>query len=507
MPADPAPDQDAQFKTDHLQADLGSRSVRGGALAIGTQGANFILNFASTMVLARLIAPAEHGLVFMAVSVTGFMGLIKEFGLPKAAIQKAQVDHRLASTLFWLNVAAGLGTTLLTAALAPLIAWFYGERRLTMIAAVTGCSYLIDAIGLQHDALLRRQMRFGRYALTEIVSTVVGLAAAIAFALLGFGYWALVLRQMTMSLVKTLGVWLGTGWVPGPPHRRTGARALLKSGGEMTGESLLTYLARNLDNVLIGWRWGSAELGAYGRVYYLLIMPMRQIVWPLESVALPLLSRLLDAPERYRSTYLRMLEKIAMLTMPGAALAIAMPDWIIRVFLGPKWSDAAPILTFLAIAALTEPVLNSTSWLFVSQGRTRELLHAGLASACIIIGAIVAGLPFHATGVAAAIAGASVLLRAPLLIVWVGRRGPVGAGAFCRCLVPGACAAAGVFAAIQGFRLCVPGIAPLAGLIAGCALGAVVAMLIFLALPAGREALRDTQRGFALLREKKAVGK
>ena len=498
----PAPDPDARFSTDHLQADIGSRSVRGGALAIGTQGAKFFLNLLSTAVLARLIAPADHGLIFMTASVTGFIGLIKEFGLPAAAIQKAQVNHRLASTLFWLNVAAGLGTALLTAAIAPLIAWFYGERRLTMIAVVTGCSDLIDAAGLQHDALLRRQMRFGRYAVTELVSTVIGLLAAVAFALAGFGYWALVLRQVTMSLVKTLGVWLGAGWIPGPPSRRTGARALLKSGGEMTGESLLLYLSRNLDNVLIGWRWGSAELGVYGRVYYLLLLPVRQIIWPLESVTLPLLSRLTDAPERYRSAYLRTLEKIAMLTMPGAVLAIAMPDWIIRVFLGPKWDAAAPILAFLGIAALTEPVLNSTNWLFISQGRTRELLHAGLASACLVIGAIVAGLPWHATGVAAAIAGASVLLRTPLLIAWVGRTGPVRSADFYRCIAPGVCGALGAGAALWILRQCLPAISAPAGLSAGCALAAAVTCLVFLALPAGRAALADARRGLTHLRKK-----
>ena len=499
--ATPAPDEDARFNTDHLQADLGSRSVRGGALAIGTQGAKFFLNLLSTVVLARLIIPADHGLVFMTASVTGFIGLVKEFGLPTAAIQKAQVNHKLASMLFWLNVAAGLGTTLLTAAVAPVIAWFYGERRLTMIAIVTGCCYLIDAFGLQHDALLRRQMRFGRYAFTELLSTVIGLAAAIVFALAGFGYWALVLRQMTMSLVKTLAVWLGTGWVPGPPSRRTGARALLKSGSEMTGESLLLYLSRNLDNVLIGWRWGSQELGNYGRVYYLLLMPVRQIIWPLESVTLPLLSRLLDAPDRYRSAYLRTLEKIAMLTMPGAVLAIAMPDWIIRVFLGPKWADAAPILAWLSVAALIEPVLNTTNWLFISQGRTRELLFAGLASACLTIAAIVVGLPFHAVGVAAAIALSSVLLRTPLLVTWVCRHGAVGSAAFYKSLAPGVCAALGAYAALGIFRHFTPGIAPLTGLLAGCALAGVVTLLIFLALPAGRSALIEAWSWLGLLRK------
>ena len=497
----PAPDQDARFKTDHLQADLGPRSVRGGALAIGTQGARFFLNLLSTVVLARLIAPADHGLVFMAASVTGFIGLVKEFGLPTAAIQKAEVNHKLASTLFWLNVLAGLGAALLTAAIAPLIAWFYGERRLAMIAVVTGCSYLIDAFGLQHDALLRRQMRFGRYAVTELLSAVIGLAAAIAFALAGFGYWALVLRQMVMSLVKTLSVWHGTRWVPGPPSRRTGARALLKSGGEMTGESLLLYLARNLDNVLIGWRWGSRELGVYGRVYYLLLMPVRQIVWPLESVTLPLLSRLTGTPGRYSSAYLRVLEKIAMLTMPGAVLAVAMPDWIVHVFLGPNWAEAGPILAWLGVAALVEPVLNSTNWLFISQGRTRELLFAGLASASLTIAAIVAGLPFHAQGVATAIALSSVLLRTPLLIAWVCRNGPVGSAAFYRSLAPGACAALGAYGALRVFRHFCPGISPLTGLTAGCALAGVVTLLIFLALPAGRRALADARSWAGLLRK------
>ena len=499
-----AADPDARFRTQHLQADLGTRAVRGGALTIGTQGAKFVLNLLSTVVLARLIAPADHGLVFMVASVTGFIGLVKEFGLPTAAIQKAEVNHRLASTLFWLNALAGVGTTLLTAAIAPLLAWFYGERRLTMIAVVTGCCYLIDACGVQHDALLRRQMRFGRYALTEIVSTVIGLAAAIAFALAGFGYWALVLRQMTMSLVKTLTVWLGTGWLPGPPARRTGARALLRAGSEMTGESLLLYLSRNLDNVLIGWRWGSRELGVYGRVYYLLLMPVRQIVWPLESVAIPLLSRLLDTPERYRSAYLRILEKIAMLTMPGAAIAIAVPDWVILTFLGPNWIEAGPILALLSIAALTEPLLNSTNWLFITQARTRELLHAGLVGSGLTIAAIIVGLPWRAAGVAMGIALSSLLLRTPILIAWVCRRGPVPSGAFYRSLVPGTVAAAGVFGALQLFGRCFPAISPALGLLSACAVAGVVTMLIYLALPSGRKALADGWDWFKLLRKNAA---
>src|SRR6266542_1676533 len=103
---------------------------------------------------------------------------------------------------------------------------------------------------------------------------------------------------------------------------------MLAFGRNLTAYNILNYLARNIDNLLIGRYWGAQQLGLYARAYPLLLLPLDQIVGPIDGVAVTALSRLADTEERYRQAYLRMLEKLAMITMPAMALMIATSDWI-----------------------------------------------------------------------------------------------------------------------------------------------------------------------------------
>src|SRR5207244_3076721 len=108
-----------------------------------------------------------------------------------------------------------------------------------------------------------------------------------------------------------------------------GVRSMLSYGGGLTGFSVMNYFARNLDNALIGKFWGAYQLGIYSRAYQMLLMPMQQINAPLASVAVPALSRLTDSTEGYRAAYLKILEKVAMVTMPGIVFMIATSDWLV----------------------------------------------------------------------------------------------------------------------------------------------------------------------------------
>src|SRR5438046_8051456 len=127
-----------------------------------------------------------------------------------------------------------------------------------------------------------------------------------------------------MTLVTVAGVWTACKWRPGLPTRGAGVRSMLAYGGNLTGFNVMTFFARNTDNALIGKFWGAYQLGVYSRAYQLLLMPMSQINNPLVAVAVPALSRLTDSPERYRAAYLKIVEKIAMITMPGIVFMMAM---------------------------------------------------------------------------------------------------------------------------------------------------------------------------------------
>jgi PST family polysaccharide transporter len=409
------------------------------------------------------------------------------------------------STLFWVNVALSLGVGLVTVALAPAVAWFYGEPKLRSITMVYAIGFLFGGLTVQHEALLHRQMRFGAQAACEIVALLVTIAITVTLAWRGAGYWALVGGHLTTSFVYMLGIWAVCRWRPGPPARGSGVRSLLRFGGNLTGFGVVNFFARNLDNMLIGRFWGSQQLGLYAKAYQLLTLPIDQINAPITTVAVPALSRLNDSPERYRRAYLRIIEKISVLTMPGIALMIATADWVVLVVLGPQWTEAGHIFAALGVAALIQPIANTTGWLFISQGRTNDMFRYGLVGSTVIVVAIVAGLPWGAVGVAAVYAFIWVTIVMPLLFYWVGRKGPVRPRDFYVTVAPAFCAALGVLVALFLFRRSGVIVNPLAGLISSFGIACAVTLLFLYAIPAGRRALWDFREVAAIMLRKKGA--
>lgn len=495
-------DHDRHFRTDHLKVDLGGRAARGLVVTVASQGIKFSLGMIGTVVLARLLTPEDYGLIAMVAVVTGFISMFKDLGLSAATIQKEEISGDQVSTLFWVNIALSVFVTIVTAAIAPAVAFFYGESRLTLITIGFSVGFFFGGLTVQHEGLLRRQMRFAALAVSEIVALVLGLLAAIILALRGFHYWALVVNQLVQGLTYAVGIWIVSGWRPARPVRNSGVRSMLVFGGNLTGFHIVNYFARNLDNMLIGRSWGSRQLGLYAKAYQLLLFPIDQINAPISAVAVPALSRLTDSPERYRSAYMRIVEKVAMITMPAMALMIATSDWIVLIVLGREWKEASTIFAWLGIAGMVQPIANTAGWLFISQGRTRDMFRWGLIGSGIIIASLVAGLPWGAKGVATSYAMTFVVLVAPLSLWFVGRKGPVRMLDIYRALYPIACASISVLIVLLFFRRWTQVVNPVAGVALSFAVAGMVTLVVLGILPRGRMALRDLMKSLTLLKER-----
>lgn len=494
-----ADDRDRFFRTDHLKADLAGRTARSGAVMVAAQGTKFVVNMASAVVLARLLTPQDYGLVAMVAVFTNFTHLFRNLGLSAATMQRAEVSYRQVSTLFWVNVALGLATLAATAGCAPLIAAFYGEPRLVGITLGISVGFVFSGLSVQHEALLKRQMRFAVLGAIDVGSMVAGAATGIALAWRGAGYWALVFSQLGIAVTYAAGVWAACGWRPGLPSRGSGVRSMIAFGGSLTGYNVLNYFSRNSDNLLVGRVWGAQQLGFYSRAYQLLLLPLDQVCAPLDGVAVTALSRLTGEPERYRQAYLRILEKLAMVTMPGVALMIATSDWLVRLMLGAQWAETGRIFALLAVVGLLEPVSYAVGWLLISQGRVRDVFRWGVVDGALSVGSIVAGLPWGAVGVAASYSLVGFCVRKPLLFWFACRTGPVRLPDFYRAVCPSACAAALTLAALFVFRGSAEGVSPLVGLLASLPLAAGASFLVFFILPAGRRALLDVKNIMPLL--------
>jgi O-antigen/teichoic acid export membrane protein len=415
----PTPETQAppgHFRVSHLQANLKGRSIRGATVSLGGQAAKFALQIGSTVILARLLTPGDFGLVAMVTAVTGFVTCVKDAGLSAATVQREEIDHAAISTLFWINLALSAALMLVVAALAPAIALLYGDPRLVWITlGLAGC-FIFSGLTVQHQALLRRQMRFGTLVGIDLVALVIGITAAIAAAAMGAGYWSLVAMVAATSAANAAGVWVLCAWRPGLPSRSAKVRGMLAFGGNLTLSSVVNNGARNLDNVLIGSVWGATLLGAYTKAYQLLLLPFQQFAAPITAVALPVLSRLQADGERFRRYFRNGIFFLTVLGMPVIAFAFVMAGDLVLLVLGDQWTAAVPIFRALAPAAFIETFNVANGWAFTPFGRTDRYLRCVIVSSAVIVAAFAIGLSWGAIGVACGYSIARIVLRVPQAI-------------------------------------------------------------------------------------------
>jgi len=374
--------------------------VRGGLLTLTSQGAQFALQSVSTVVLAHMLTPADFGLVAMVTAITGLGQAFADLGLSEATIQHPEINHDQVSKLFWVNVAIGLSLTIITASMAPFLAWFYHERRLKAITYVLSLTFLIGGLRVQHDALLRRNMQFLALAVRDIIAYGLAVPTAIVLAWRGAGYWAIVALPLTLNMTQMTLSWVMARWMPGLPRRNARVRPLITFGGGVAASYLTFNFTRSADSILIGWYWGAGRLGLYSRAMNLLLLPVRQLGTPARSVAVPAFSRLQNDPDRLARFYLRTANLIMWITAPIFGFLFVSATPVIVLALGRQWRAAGPVFQILAIFALGQLLYESAVWLLVSRGHSRRLLKLTLIMCPITVCSYAIGLPFGIKGVA-----------------------------------------------------------------------------------------------------------
>jgi len=393
--------------------DLKGKTIRGGLARLSAQGAGFLLRVGSLMVLARLLEPKDFGLVGMVTAFTGVLTLFRDFGLSSAAVQRTTVTEEQVSTLFWINM---LLLGLLAVAMAPFIAAFYHEPRLSKVTLVLAAGFFFNAAGVQHSALLQRQMRFTALSVINIVSLIVGTAIAIGGAKAGYGYWSLVAMTVTLPITSTIGFWLTAAWIPGMPRKQAGVRSMIRFGGTVTLNGLVVYVANNFEKILLGRYWGVDALGLYGRAYQLVNIPTDNINSSVGEVAFSALSRLQDPP-RLKSYFLKGYSLVLALTLPITTACVLFADDIVVVLLGPKWKDTAAIFRFLGPTIMVFAIANPLSWLLSSIGWVGRNLKIALVIAPTMMAGFVIAMPYGPRGVAFAYSAVLSLWLLPL-IAW-----------------------------------------------------------------------------------------
>ncbi len=387
---------------------LASRSVRGGAFTLIGQGGSFMITTLRTVILARLLTPADFGLIGMVVVVVAFAELFKDMGLTTATVQKPSIRHEQISSLFWMNVLICSLIVLLLWTIAPAVARFYSEPDVARVMRALALSFIISGLSIQHYALLKRSLRFRELAGIQVIAQAVAFVVAVLGAISGWGYWALVAGSLSYSLANTVLLVVACPWIPGRAYGTGEVWDMIKFGGHLAGFNVVNYFARHADNLLIGRYAGAHALGFYDRAYHILLLPITMLSGPLSAVAIPVLSRLRGDRNRMHRYYLHVLYMLALFASPVVCFLYLASDEVVLIMLGSDWAPVAAVFRILALGALFQPVYNTQSWLHVAIGRADRVFRWGLIGTPLFLCAFVIGLQWGMHGVAMAYSLATI---------------------------------------------------------------------------------------------------
>lgn len=399
---------------------LGHRAARGATVTAASQGARILLQIAGVAVLARLVPPAEYGLVAMVAAVVGIGEILRDAGLSSAAMRAPHLTRQQRDNLFWVNVAIGTALCVACVAAAPLIAGLFDEPALVGICRALAFVFLINGLATQHKAGLVREMRFRTLAVVEVAAPVVALGAAIGVGLATHDHRAVVVQQVATAAATLVGVWVAGRWLPSRPRRGAGTRGYFRFGGGLLGSQLVGYGADNLATFVIGLTLGPGPLGLYNRAYQLLMRPLSQLRQPSTTVALPVLSRLTEEPVRFDRMLLRGQQVLALPIVLLLAVVIGASDAVVGVFLGPGWQAAAPLLAAFAVAGGCQTLAYVGYWTYLARGLSGSLLAYSMVTAVLKITGVLVGSLWGVNGIAAGFA-ASAVLEWPLSFWWLSR--------------------------------------------------------------------------------------
>ena len=309
----------------HDDRDLTEATVTGLAWTAGNRIVQQAFLIVGTAVLARMLSPADFGLVAMTAIFLGFIAVISDFGLPAALVQRRELTRVQLSSAFWLEPgdrrgARGRCWRRRAAAGGPLRPVGAAQDHARARARLP-----IGALSAVQSGRAQRAMAFRRFAFIENLAVGLSYIAAIVAAALGAGVWSLVVLPLRAR--PRHGRVLDRRPVAAAREfDREAVRSLMHFGGNLAGASSIAYWINNADNLLVGIFSGGRSLGIYSRAFTLMQAPLAQVSWAAQRVMFPALTRIRDDVARMRRVYLRAISLIAFVAFPLAVVVASPPS-------------------------------------------------------------------------------------------------------------------------------------------------------------------------------------
>lgn len=344
-----------------------------------------LMGFGTLAVLYRLLKPDDYGLLGMILPAVMLPRMAATLGPGVAILQQQKLSQRQLSSLFWLQVIAGLLAGLLTSAISWFLAWKYALPSLLPVGLALAAGTVFAALGNQHQALLERDLRFRTGAALRLVGQLVACAGSIAYAWFWPNIWALVVQHVSELLVLWLGSWLLAPWRPDwptksrPGKQRSANQPHLRFSVAYSLSMLLQFLGQNIEKVLIPLFVGASgnhALGLYSQAFGLMIKPVYLLTTPLTGVMISSLAKTQPGSPMFGQLINRFYRLAAIGLFPCAVGLTLVASEVMTILGGPRWSAAGVIFRWLAPSLATIGLGNLAIFVLAARGQGRLLASA-----------------------------------------------------------------------------------------------------------------------------------
>lgn len=379
---------------------LRQKTITGLFWSFLSQGGKQVSQIIITVILARLLSPDDFGTLAMVTVFTNFAMIFSEMGVSSALIQKQDTHDRHYDSAFWLNIFAGIGLTLVFMAASPLIAWFYKKPELNPILLVVALNFLFSSFTIIQQTILTKEMDFKSLAVRDIVAVILAGVIGITLAYHGFGVWSLVYQLLSFTLINAILLWFLSPWRPRLQFAISDIKDIFHFSAHLTGFNILNYFSRNIDQLLIGKFLGTQALGYYSLAYKIMLYPLQNISWVISKVMFPAFSKIQDDLEKVRTSYLKMVKAISLVSFPLMTGLFAVVPEFVHVVFGPKWEQLVILIRILCVCGMMQSIGTTIGNVLLSQGRADVQLKLQLLGTAIVTTSIFIGINWNIAGVA-----------------------------------------------------------------------------------------------------------
>jgi lipopolysaccharide exporter len=365
-----------------------------------------VVQFAQIAVLARVLSPAEFGIVSMSAIFISFFGLFADLGFSNSIIHKQESNQKVLSTIYFLNILLGLVMFTLAYLLSPLVVNFYNEPRLARVIHLAALIFLFSYYGSVHAIMLRKELKFKAIAIIDSCGYALGFIVTLTLAFNDFAELSLVYGTIAAQVVRTiLEIVFGRSLFIPTFHFNLGEiKEHLRFGVFNLGEAFLNFVQSNWDNIIIGRILGAKYLGVYTLALQLGYYPVSKLNPLILQVAYPMIAKMKDNAIEFRRTYIRILDLLSYFNYPLLAGLYITVESVVPLVYGPGWEETYPLIKIFVFVSAVSCIAHPLFTIAYSKGKPKYLFYLSLLGLFVKIPLVfILGKYWNVTGVAFAI--------------------------------------------------------------------------------------------------------